>query len=52
MLFLDYYIIANGISGLITNQVKSLTKDIVKSICGFDFFYAITGLKYKLVWYK
>ena len=27
------------VSGFITNQVKSLTKDIVKNICGFEYVF-------------
>jgi len=27
------------VSGFITNQVKELTKDNVKSICGFEYIF-------------
>jgi len=28
------------VSGFITNQVKTLTKDIVKSICSFEYIFS------------
>ena len=28
------------VSGFITNQVKTLTKDIVKSICAFEYIFS------------